>query len=367
MPAISLNIDELRQLIGDVVQLRGRQFEALSQLVRMANSSEHEQTFHELVLRCLERQEVFNGYRPVLDGLVRRLGLFPYLEPNSLDTTDQIAFELHRPVPDDSSLVFHKEQAEVFRSLLAGNSVVLSAPTSFGKSLIIDALVAAGRYRNVLLVVPTLALIDETRVRLATKFKNQYKIITHAYQTVGERNLFIFTQERAIEKLPDEIDLLVIDEFYKLSPGADQDDVRWNLLNQLFYRYAKRKTQFYLLGPSVKGLSGSVTVPLRFLTVHTLYQTVVSEIHKERAPRGSDLTPLLNLCRRLEGPTIIFCSSPARVAKIASALIEGSVGERSDELIDAADWLADNYHPDWHVTKGIRTESACITLEFRAP
>ena len=127
MPAISLNIDELRQLIGDIVQLRGRQFEALSQLVRMANSSEHEQTFHELVLRCLGAAEVFNGYKPVLDGLVRRLGLFPYLEPNSLDTTESNrrcnCTARFQAVASVSSI---KDKPRSFAILLAGNSIIIS-------------------------------------------------------------------------------------------------------------------------------------------------------------------------------------------------------------------------------------------------
>ena len=150
----------------------------------------------------------------ILDSLVRRVGLFPYLEPASLDTRDRIAYELHRPTPA-AEFVFHSEQAEVFRSLLAGRNVVLSAPTSFGKSLIIDALISTGRYANVLVVVPTIALIDETRQRLSKKFRGLYKVITHVSQPQGPRNLFVYTQERAIEKSPDNVDLLVIDEFYK--------------------------------------------------------------------------------------------------------------------------------------------------------
>jgi len=191
------------------------------------------------------------------------------LDSERLGIPDQIAFELHRPRPDGQNIIFHREQAEVYRSLLAGNSIVLSAPTSFGKSLLVDALVATEQYNNLLIVVPTVALIDETRQRLARKFRDKYKIITHAFQKAGTRNLYVLTQERALERLPSGIDLLVIDEFYKLSPSQNADDIRWNLLNQLFYRYVKRGTQFYMLGPSVRGLSTNITVPLRYQTIHT--------------------------------------------------------------------------------------------------
>ena len=50
---------------------------------------------------------------------------------------DRLAYEVHRPLGIDD-LVFHAKQAEVYRLLADGRNVVLSAPTSFGKSLIID-------------------------------------------------------------------------------------------------------------------------------------------------------------------------------------------------------------------------------------
>ena len=58
-------------------------------------------------------------------------------------------------------MVFHRVQAQVYWHLIDGENVILSAPTSFGKSLIIDALIASGKYRRIVLVVPTIAPIDE--------------------------------------------------------------------------------------------------------------------------------------------------------------------------------------------------------------
>ncbi|MDR3736417.1 MAG: hypothetical protein P4L10_12880 [Acidobacteriaceae bacterium] len=48
-------------------------------------------------------------------------------------------------------------------SLLAGNNLALSAPTSFEKSILIDALLLEDRYRRVAIVLPTIALLDEFR------------------------------------------------------------------------------------------------------------------------------------------------------------------------------------------------------------
>ena len=73
----------------------------------------------------------------------------------------------------------------------------MSAPTSFGKSLIIDAVISTRLFKNIVIIVPTIALIDETRKRL-NSFSNYYKIITHPTQSKKENNIYILTQERAI-------------------------------------------------------------------------------------------------------------------------------------------------------------------------
>ena len=113
----------------------------------------------DLILRALERRDSFNGCTPLLEALVREVGLFPYLTPEALPLADQLAYELHRPDNMGDDIVFHRPQAEVYQALVRGQNVILSAPTSFGKSLVVDAVIATGRYRNILIVVPT---IDST-------------------------------------------------------------------------------------------------------------------------------------------------------------------------------------------------------------
>jgi replicative superfamily II helicase len=183
-------------------------------------SEEEQHIGQDLLLRALEHRAAFGAAGQVLDAVVREVGLFPYLELDALSLADQIAYECHRPEHLEER-VLHAPQAAVYRRLLAGESVVLSAPTSFGKSLIIDAVVASARYKNIVVIVPTIALIDETRRRFA-RFQGVYKVITHAFQKPGERNVYVMTQERLLESKIDHVDFFVIDEFYKLSPsGAD--------------------------------------------------------------------------------------------------------------------------------------------------
>ena len=100
----------------------------------------------EFVLRLLSRIEDFQGIETMIHSLVRQVGLFPYLEEENLSLKDTIAYEVHRPSGFKENIVFHHAQAEVYYTLLRGENVVLSAPTSFGKSLIIDSIIASQQH-----------------------------------------------------------------------------------------------------------------------------------------------------------------------------------------------------------------------------
>ena len=266
----------------------------------------------------MDRRSAFEPYTQILDGLTRRLGLFPYLDGERLDLADRLTYEAFRADSLDDGTVFHRPQAQVYWKLMEGENVVLSAPTSFGKSLIIDAVVASGKHAEVLVIVPTIALIDETRRRLSRKFGASYRILTHGSQVRGERNVYVFTQERFLDAAIEQIDFFVIDEFYKLGDA----DERCMLLNQVLYKLLKTKAQFYMLGPNIQGLAESSSASLNYVGYIEKYRTVVADVEDHRGA-GDEFARLVALCQTLHEPTIIFCSSPSRCAKVAEVLVAG--------------------------------------------
>lgn len=328
-------------------------FGTLSQLCALAGT-ERDDVVQELVLRALDREEAFARQREILDGLIREVGLFPYLSPEELPLADQIAYELHRPANMGEQIVFHRPQAEVYRRLLRGENVILSAPTSFGKSLIIDAIIASGKFKNILIVVPTIALIDETRRRLTRRFRGEFKVITHPFQHRADRNILIFTQERVLESPTLEaIDFFVIDEFYKLNPGRDDVD-RCARLNEAFYKLVKTGAQFYLLGPNILSVAPDLSQRLQFAFINEPYHTVVSQVHDRRGKKNSEMKRLIELCKQLDEPTIIFCRSPKRAADVTKELLEaglGTVGNAENRA--AAQWVGRHYHPEWHFARAL--------------
>lgn len=343
--ATTVDIASLRESLRASHKISEQASDILKQICALVSDQAHETDAIEMVLRALEHRKAFGQFNHVLNALVRTVGLFPYADPDVLDFRDRLAYEFHRPLdmPDDT--VFHRVQAEVYRRLLAGENVVLSAPTSFGKSKIIDAMIATKRYTNVAVIVPTLALIDETRRRLS-QFSNFYKIITHLSQQLGERNILVLTPERAIafDPLP-KIDFFIIDEFYKLSAN-NNDETRMVALNQAFYRLAKGGGQFYFLGPNIEQISKKLEQTFRCTFLKTNYATVVSE-QVRVSEKGEQIEKLLELAKELTEPTLIFCSSPARVNATAAAFVDAGIGIDAEDLKSASDWVAIHYHRDW--------------------
>jgi hypothetical protein len=352
MPGNYLELDQIRESLSDARVITQSGFNILTNIARLVDENEFPQISQELILRALEQRKSFGPGSVVLDALVRQVGLFPYLVPADLNTSDQLAWEFNRPANMPDGIVFHEPQTRIYRTLLEGNNVVLSAPTSFGKSLVTDAIIATEKFKNILIVVPTIALIDETRRRLAQRFKGKYKVITHAFQELAHQNLFVLTQERVFDRqIIDKVEFVVIDEFYKLAPGRE-DDFRCARLNEVFYRVVKAKKQFYLLGPNVQGISESSSDKLKYISFNEEYRTVVSEIH-DVSPGSDPLQTLTDLCQTLKDPTLIFCSSPGSATEVVQALLSSGL-QNKQAPTDAAEWVAQNYHPDWHFVRALR-------------
>ncbi len=266
---------ELRESLSTEAYIEENAFQLLHEISCYVNEPVLEELGREFVLRALEKRDSFRNYWGILDSLTRQVGLFPYLEPTDLSFRDLIAYELHRPPSMEESFVFHRAQAEIYRRLIEGENVILSAPTSFGKSRIIDAVIATERYKNIAVIVPTIALIDETRIRLSS-FSEKYKVITQLNQKPIGNNIFIFTPERVngYESLPS-IDFFVIDEFYKIG-ALNEDETRTVALNQAFYRLFKGEGQFYLLGPNIKQIPDGLEKNFRCFFYSTTFSTVVT-------------------------------------------------------------------------------------------
>jgi hypothetical protein len=245
----------------------------------------------------------------------------------------------------EEEFVFHRGQAEIYRRLLKGENVIVSAPTSFGKSRIIDAVIALKKHTNIAVIVPTIALIDETRRRLSV-FRGIYKLVTHATQQPSIRNIFIFTAERMIayQFLP-EISFFVIDEFYKIG-ALEEDESRTIALNHAFYKLQRTGAQFYMLGPNIHRIPDGLEDKFHCFFYQTKFATVVTEVHPVKKG-NNDIKALLSLCEKVNEPTLIFCRSPNRVNKVARAMLGIREPAHEGAFRGVSAWTSEHVHPDW--------------------
>lgn len=294
------------------------------------------------------------SYDPLLNHLIRESGLYPYLEPETSSWQDRFVFESFKvDIGEDAPVTLHSEQSLVLKHLLDGDDLAVSAPTSFGKSLIIDAYIAIKKPTNILILVPTIALTDETRRRLSKKFSVEYKIVTTSEVELGEKNILIFPQERAIhycDKL-EQLDLLVVDEFYKASRAFDKE--RSPALLKAMLKLGEKAAQKYYLAPNISDLNdnpftkGMLFLPMDFNTVFLEKHELYKEINKDAQKKNEALMRILG---KQETKSLIYAGTYPGVDSVATLLIDNTEKEHSKLLADFSAWLAKNYHPNWKLT-----------------
>ncbi|HBO82937.1 MAG TPA: hypothetical protein DD502_32930 [Cupriavidus sp.] len=259
-------------------------------------------------------------------------------------------------IGQDQPVTLHSEQSLVLKHLLEGTNLAVSAPTSFGKSLIIDAYIAIQKPKNVLILVPTIALTDETRRRLSRKFSAQYKIVTTADVSLAEKNILIFPQERAIHyasKL-ESLDLLVVDEFYKASQEFDKE--RSPALLRAMMKLGAIAKQKYYLAPNISRLNDNpftedmLFLPLDFNTVFLEKYELYREIGNDAQRKNDALIEIL----AQETKSLIYAGTYSNVERVSNLLLAKTEPVDSEVLSAFSDWLATNYDPNWILTSLVK-------------
>lgn len=315
---------------------------------------------NKLIQLLQELKEKDQPYTPLINHLIRETGLFPYIDPNTADWQDSFIYEIFKVDLGENTLrTLHREQSVLLKSLLNGESVAVSAPTSFGKSFVIDAFISIKKPANVVIIVPTIALTDETRRRLTRKFGDKYKIITTPSIEVDEKNIFIFPQERAIGYIDviKSIDLLIVDEFYKAGTYFDKD--RSPVLLKAIFEFSKKAKQRYFLAPNISDLKETpFTKGMSF--IKTDFNTVYTQVHStfgEIETNEEKFQSLLKIITENPSKSLIYVSSHTNLKEVADFLNRNLPITKSQLQEQFSDWLKQNYGQTYklsdYVKKGL--------------
>jgi hypothetical protein len=306
---------------------------------------------NELIKLLDQVQSSGSPYSPLLNQLIRATGLYPYMDVAEA-TWDQKfvhdAFAVDIGARQRATL--HREQSMVLGKLLEGTNLAISAPTSFGKSFIIDAFVAIRNPATVVIIVPTIALMDETRRRIYKKFSRDYEIITAPDMPLGTKNIFIFPQERAfgyLDKIK-HIDLLIVDEFYKASRKHDKE--RSASLVKVILKLSRVAQQRYYLAPNIKRLVESpFTTDMEFIELlefNTVYLQRF-DYFKEIGSDEAKADKLLSIIGPRDHKSLVYAGSYAEIAKISELVVSGLKPLDRKLTVHFARWLRENYQTDW--------------------
>ena len=248
---------------------------------------------------------------------------------------------------------FSPPQFKALKCLFEKERVIVSAPTSFGKTLLVKEYIFQKKPKNIVYIVPTNALAYE----LERSFKenpnfSQYVIFDKCTQidrlNENEKNeeslFFIGTQEKFLEidfSIIGKIDLFVIDEAYKLQESVISSQRAYKLSETFLESLAKNSKKVFLLTPkaTLEGFEkyGFYTFKSDFNAVEKNYSIL----------KESDFFPTL-LAKGAEEKTLLFCRTPNLINDTYEAISSHLTFQGNTDFIKL---LETDIHPDWSVVK----------------
>jgi hypothetical protein len=286
-------------------------------------------------------------------------------------------------------------QLELWRELTAGGAVGVSAPTSAGKSFILQAyaqrLVTEQKVSRVVFLVPTRALINQVSDDIAAWLVNDQtgaELVTTPVPkgaSLPERAVFVVTQER-LQLLqsahPDLLfELMVVDEAQSLGDGP-----RGVLLSSVIDEALTRNPKMQLLfaGPNLRNPAGlsrlfgkePTTVSTKEATViqnivfvdcddaRPEYATVSIRSQGERVRIGEvdfeqplidHKSKLVNIALKLGagGQNLVYALGPAECETIAVSLADNDATTDNQALLELSEFIKEAVHPKYQLSNTV--------------
>lgn len=267
----------------------------------------------------------------------------------------------------DESIFLHPEQMNIINEIEENDALIISAPTSFGKTFSVFEYIARKRPQNVVLVVPTLALVDEYLKKIIKKYRcvfSQYRIHTNlkedkAYD-FNNNNIFVLTHDRVVNEtsytLIKKIDLMIIDEVYKLEKDLSNDRVL--ILNLAYLYLSKIAKKYVLLAPFIKDVEDKEKLEKKPKFYKSSFSPVVNDIVKREIINEKDRN---NECKRIlaelrnEEKTLIYFPTVTGIYKFVNDVVlnEPMLYEYPNEVNEFLNWAREEIHEEWYLVKAL--------------
>lgn len=288
------------------------------------------------------------------------LGLTMYSQTFSFESAIYNGLTRSRLAGDRS---LHPQQVEIIKQIDEHKGLILSAPTSFGKTFAVFEYIARKRPKNVVMIVPTLALIDEYKRKIINEYKSAfegYKV----YLTINRdldynfdnENIFLVTHDRVIsqdvhEIIP-EIDFLVIDEVYKLQ--KDDNNERVLILNLAYYNMVALSKKYVLLAPFISGVRNLEKLNDKPYFFSTDYSPVVNDVVSIPIIDEKDrLLETQKILDKISGKTLVYFPTVIELNKYILNNSNDKTELENGILNDFVRWAKAEIHEEWTVVKAL--------------
>lgn len=258
----------------------------------------------------------------------------------------------------EDELYFSPPQFRALNYLFENERVIISAPTSFGKTLLIKEYIFKTSPKTIVYIVPTNALAYE----LERSFKenenfSKYIIFDKCSQidslsdnqTTEENLFFIGTQEKFLEidfSVIGTIDLFVIDEAYKLQDSVVNNQRAYKLSESFLDSLASNSKKIFLLTPKAVLIGfekyGFQIFDSDFNAVEKNYTILKEE---------DFFSTLLN--NGQQAKTLLFCRTPNQINDTYE-IIKTHLEQQN--ITDFVRLLESEIHPDWSVVKLLKAK-----------
>lgn len=318
------------------------------------------------------------GFMPIVDSVQSRMAVedetahfFPEYFSSLLEL-----FEVE-------DAVFTQQQLDLGNFFFEHNltDVTVTAPTSYGKSELISGFCNQNLQSNICVLVPTKALLAQTKQRLLRKrgADDNRQIITHAEMFQGgDRNfLAVFTQERLLRffiKHPDvNFDFVFVDEAHNLLG----EDSRALLLAKVIILQKRRNpaARFKYLTPF---LVDQKNLQLRYVDIKSVDYKVNEGLKTERfyvadcrvgetvqlydqyfdrfVQCGDDAfdDELDLILQRAAKKNIIFFNLPKKIEQFMRAFLPRNDSVEGDSVSRVCESISDFLHSEYLLVKGLR-------------
>lgn len=270
----------------------------------------------------------------------------------------------------DKSISLHPDQYNALKLLENHEGLILSAPTSFGKTFVVFEYIARFQPKTVFLVVPTLALIDEYKRKLIKKYRELFKDY-HIFTSINSNidyckynnKLFIVTHDRVLEESSfdsiSEIDLLVIDEVYKLDRKNTDD--RKLILNFAYYYLVQKSRKHILLAPFISSIENMDRLEKHPLFFKSDFSPVVNDviecpIYVDNTDSRFVETNRIIHSLSPNAKTLVYFANAADIPKYVEKYSNASfqVNDITEQTSAFVDWLSEEIHPKWYVVEAMK-------------